>query len=64
MVLMDMYLYICSFKLQCLVIDEADRILEDNFEEDMNKILKILPKVNYLFVLLIKVNLKKNEKSR
>ncbi|CAE5967743.1 unnamed protein product [Arabidopsis arenosa] len=30
--------------LKCLVIDEADRILEDNFEEDMNKILKILPK--------------------
>ncbi|CAN6819902.1 unnamed protein product [Brassica oleracea] len=36
--------------LKCLVIDEADRILEENFEEDMNKILKILPKVNYLFV--------------
>ncbi|KAF3599762.1 hypothetical protein F2Q69_00037986 [Brassica cretica] len=50
--------------LKCLVIDEADRILEENFEEDMNKILKILPKVSYLFVLLIKVNLKKNEKSR
>ncbi|KAF2546069.1 hypothetical protein F2Q70_00023045 [Brassica cretica] len=33
-----------SCKLQCLVIDEADRILEENFEEDMNKILKILPK--------------------
>lgn len=46
------------------MIDEADRILEENFEEDMNKILKILPKVSYLFVLLIKVNLKKNEKSR
>ncbi|CAN7011326.1 hypothetical protein IGI04_012043 [Brassica rapa subsp. trilocularis] len=30
--------------LKCLVIDEADRILEENFEEDMNKILKILPK--------------------
>ncbi|CAH8385860.1 unnamed protein product [Eruca vesicaria subsp. sativa] len=30
--------------LNCLVIDEADRILEENFEEDMNKILKILPK--------------------
>ena len=46
------------------MIDEADRILEENFEEDMNKILKILPKVSYLFVLLIQVNLKKNEKSR
>uniref|UniRef100_M4CBY3 ATP-dependent RNA helicase n=1 Tax=Brassica campestris TaxID=3711 RepID=M4CBY3_BRACM len=31
--------------LKCLVIDEADRILEENFEEDMNKILKILPKL-------------------
>ncbi|CAH8391900.1 unnamed protein product [Eruca vesicaria subsp. sativa] len=30
--------------LKCLVIDEADRILEENFEEDMNKILRILPK--------------------
>ncbi|KAJ4893958.1 DEAD-box ATP-dependent RNA helicase 51 [Raphanus sativus] len=30
--------------LKCLVIDEADRILEENFEEDMNKILTILPK--------------------
>lgn len=37
-------------ELQCLVIDEADRILEENFEEDMNKILKILPKVNHLLV--------------
>lgn len=40
-------LYI-PYKLQCLVIDEADRILEENFEEDMNKILKILPKVYHL----------------
>uniref|UniRef100_A0A7N0V704 ATP-dependent RNA helicase n=1 Tax=Kalanchoe fedtschenkoi TaxID=63787 RepID=A0A7N0V704_KALFE len=30
--------------LKCLVIDEADRILEPNFEEDMKQILKILPK--------------------
>ncbi|KAJ7943579.1 RNA helicase [Quillaja saponaria] len=30
--------------LKCLVIDEADRILEENFEEDMNQIIKILPK--------------------
>lgn len=49
MILMDIFLYTCSYKFQCLVIDEADRILEENFEEDMNKILKILPKVNHLF---------------
>jgi ATP-dependent RNA helicase DDX18/HAS1 len=29
--------------LQCLVIDEADRILEQNFEEDMKQIFKRLP---------------------
>ncbi|KAF3780247.1 DEAD-box ATP-dependent RNA helicase 27 [Nymphaea thermarum] len=31
--------------LKCLIIDEADRILDPNFEEDMRKILSILPKV-------------------
>ncbi|KAE8806692.1 Eukaryotic translation initiation factor 3 subunit A [Hordeum vulgare] len=30
--------------LQCLVIDEADRILEQNFEEDMKQIFKRLPR--------------------
>ena len=30
---------------QCLMIDEADRILEANFEEEMKQIIKILPKV-------------------
>ncbi|KAL2472035.1 DEAD-box ATP-dependent RNA helicase 51 [Abeliophyllum distichum] len=30
--------------LRCLVIDEADRILEANFEDDMRQITKILPK--------------------
>ena len=29
--------------LQCLAIDEADRILEVGFEEDMKQIIKILP---------------------
>ncbi|PNT73958.1 hypothetical protein BRADI_1g05062v3 [Brachypodium distachyon] len=29
--------------LRCLVIDEADRILEQNFEEDMKQIFKHLP---------------------
>nr|DAD31648.1 TPA_asm: hypothetical protein HUJ06_010499 [Nelumbo nucifera] len=30
--------------LKCLMIDEADRILEANFEDDMRQIIKILPK--------------------
>ncbi|KAM1938156.1 hypothetical protein FF1_015788 [Malus domestica] len=30
--------------LKCLVIDEADRLLEANFEEEMQQIVKILPK--------------------
>ncbi|XP_068543391.1 ATP-dependent RNA helicase DDX18 [Anas acuta] len=30
--------------LQCLVIDEADRILEVGFEEEMKQIIKLLPK--------------------
>ncbi|KAE9604442.1 putative RNA helicase [Lupinus albus] len=30
--------------LNCLMIDEADRILESNFEEEMKQIINILPK--------------------
>jgi len=30
--------------LQCLIIDEADRILDVGFEEEMKKIVKLLPK--------------------
>ncbi|KAI3681799.1 hypothetical protein L6452_36604 [Arctium lappa] len=30
--------------LKCFVIDEADRILEANFEEEMKQIIRILPK--------------------
>ncbi|CAN6445743.1 unnamed protein product [Victoria cruziana] len=30
--------------LKCLIIDEADRILDPNFEEDMRKIFSLLPK--------------------
>jgi len=37
--------------LQCLVIDEADRILEQNFEEDMKQIFKRLPQVYELLLL-------------
>uniref|UniRef100_A0A803LU85 ATP-dependent RNA helicase n=1 Tax=Chenopodium quinoa TaxID=63459 RepID=A0A803LU85_CHEQI len=40
--------------LKCLVIDEADRILEANFEEEMRQILKILPKVEDLARLSFK----------
>lgn len=29
--------------LQCLVIDEADRILEVGFEEELKQIVKLLP---------------------
>lgn len=37
------------------MIDEADRILEANFEEEMKQIIKRLPKVNssWWFVYLI-----------
>ncbi|KQJ89637.1 hypothetical protein BRADI_4g26910v3, partial [Brachypodium distachyon] len=31
-------------RLKCLIIDEADRILEQNFEEDMKQIFKRLPR--------------------
>lgn len=34
----------CYENLQCLVIDEADRILQIGFEEDMKSIVKMLPK--------------------
>ncbi|XP_073219940.1 DEAD-box ATP-dependent RNA helicase 27-like isoform X2 [Cicer arietinum] len=30
--------------LKCLIIDEADRILEANFEDELRQIIKILPK--------------------
>lgn len=39
------YFYVHHWDMQCLVIDEADRILEANFEEEMKQIIKILPKV-------------------
>jgi len=29
--------------LQCLVIDEADRILDIGFEEEMKQIIRLLP---------------------
>lgn len=36
--------------LKCLVIDEADRILEIGFEEEMNYIMKLLPKDRQTFL--------------
>ena len=36
--------------LQCLIVDEADRILDVGFEEEMKKIIKLLPsKLNFFF---------------
>jgi superfamily II DNA/RNA helicase len=37
--------------VQCLVIDEADRILEIGFEEEMKQIIRLLPKVLHLLLL-------------
>lgn len=37
-------LHIYLWLVQCLVIDEADRILEIGFEEEMKQIIKLLPK--------------------
>ncbi len=37
--------------MQCLVIDEADRILEIGFEEEMKQIIRLLPKVLHLLLL-------------
>ncbi|GER34540.1 ATP-dependent RNA helicase HAS1, partial [Striga asiatica] len=38
-----------TFKnLKCLVLDEADRILEENFEKEINQIISILPKIEDL----------------
>lgn len=34
--------------LQCLIIDEADRILEVGFEEELKQIIKLLPSKNPL----------------
>ena len=34
--------------LQCLIIDEADRILDIGFEEEMKQIIKLLPSKNLI----------------
>ena len=35
------------------MIDEADRILESNFEEEMKQIIKLLPKVIYMVIMFV-----------
>lgn len=38
--------------LQCLIIDEADRILEVGFEEELKQIIKLLPSM-YSFIFSV-----------
>lgn len=40
--------------LQCLVIDEADRILDIGFEEDMKQIVKLLPSKYQMLVTFVR----------
>uniref|UniRef100_A0A3B5MLZ2 ATP-dependent RNA helicase n=1 Tax=Xiphophorus couchianus TaxID=32473 RepID=A0A3B5MLZ2_9TELE len=37
----------CRRNLQCLIIDEADRILEVGFEEELKQIIKLLPSTSH-----------------
>jgi ATP-dependent RNA helicase DDX18/HAS1 len=39
--------------LQCLVIDEADRILDIGFEEEMKQIIQLLPSINKTFSIFL-----------
>ena len=44
--------------LQCLIVDEADRILDVGFEEEMKKIIKLLPsKLNFFLKFSISIHL-------
>ncbi|XP_058748158.1 ATP-dependent RNA helicase HAS1-like isoform X1 [Vicia villosa] len=36
--------------IQCLIVDEADRLLEANFEDELKQIIKLLPKVDMIVV--------------
>lgn len=38
--------------LQCLIIDEADRILEVGFEEELKQIIKLLPSTTPICLFL------------
>ena len=37
--------------LQCLIIDEADRILDVGFEEELKRIVKLLPSRFYFLII-------------
>ena len=37
--------------LQCLIIDEADRILDIGFEEELKQIVRLLPSQNINFLV-------------
>lgn len=37
--------------MQCLVIDEADRILQIGFEEELKQIIRILPSEHFFNIL-------------
>jgi len=42
--------------LQCLIIDEADRILDIGFEEEIKQIINLLPsKLLHYFLKLIRI---------
>lgn len=41
--------------LKSLIIDEADRILEIGFEEEMNQIIKILPNGQFLHIISVEL---------
>ena len=38
--------------LQCLIIDEADRVLDIGFEEELKQIIRILPS-KILFIIML-----------
>lgn len=38
--------------LQCLIIDEADRILEVGFEEELKQIIKLLPSKSLMYKII------------
>lgn len=42
--------------LQCLIIDEADRILEVGFEEELKQIIKLLPSKLFFFLVCFSEN--------
>jgi len=45
--------------LQCLVIDEADRILDQGFELEMTQIIKLLPsELINMFLVYLSVHIK------